>query len=159
MLCLSRKRMVVTKDQPHGPGRSVPMFIVVECEDHSAIQAPQRLCDYIRTNFKGFHSESYHITNQRCRVREYVLQLIKLSERMHRVLKVMDELSLFLNHSTYCVKKGIQISIVWLLSKTLLTSSHKQSAILCQRPRTRLQSGLSPKMGTRSREDLSCGKI
>ena len=30
--------MVVTKDRPHGPGRSVPMFIVVECEDHSAIQ-------------------------------------------------------------------------------------------------------------------------
>ena len=29
--------MVVTKDRPHGPGRSVPMFIVVECEDHSAI--------------------------------------------------------------------------------------------------------------------------
>ena len=32
--------MVVTKDRPHGPGRSIPMFIVVECEDHSAIQAP-----------------------------------------------------------------------------------------------------------------------
>ena len=41
MLCLSRKRMVVTKDRPHGPGRSVLMFIVVECEDHSAIQEPQ----------------------------------------------------------------------------------------------------------------------
>ena len=41
MLCLSRKRMVVTKDRPQGPGRSVLMFIVVECEDHSAIQAPQ----------------------------------------------------------------------------------------------------------------------
>ena len=40
MLCLSRKRMVVTKDRPLGPGHSVPMFIVVECEDHSAIQAP-----------------------------------------------------------------------------------------------------------------------
>ena len=26
MLCLSRKRIVVTKDQPHGPGLSVPMF-------------------------------------------------------------------------------------------------------------------------------------
>ena len=33
--------MVVTKDRPHGPGRSVPMFIVDECEDHLAIQAPQ----------------------------------------------------------------------------------------------------------------------
>ena len=43
MLCLSRKRMVVSKDQPHGPGRSVPMIIVVECEDHSAIQAPHVL--------------------------------------------------------------------------------------------------------------------
>ena len=32
--------MVATKDRPHGPGRSVPMLIVVECEDHSAIQAP-----------------------------------------------------------------------------------------------------------------------
>ena len=32
--------MVVTKDRPLGPGRSIPMFIVVECEDHSAIQAP-----------------------------------------------------------------------------------------------------------------------
>ena len=40
MLCLSRKRIVVTKDRPHGPRRSVTMFIVVECEDHSAIQAP-----------------------------------------------------------------------------------------------------------------------
>ena len=47
MLCLSRKRMVVTKDRPHGPGRSVPMFIVVECEDHSAIQAPLRLSNLI----------------------------------------------------------------------------------------------------------------
>ena len=41
MLCLSRKRMVVTKDRPHDPGHSVTMLIVVECEDHSAIQAPQ----------------------------------------------------------------------------------------------------------------------
>ena len=40
MLCLSQKRMVVNKDWPHGPGPSVPMFIVVECDDHSAIQAP-----------------------------------------------------------------------------------------------------------------------
>ena len=32
--------MVITKDRPHGPGRSVPMYIVVKCEDHSAIQAP-----------------------------------------------------------------------------------------------------------------------
>jgi len=32
--------MVVTKDRPHGPGHSIPMFIVVECEDHLAIQAP-----------------------------------------------------------------------------------------------------------------------
>ena len=32
--------MVVTKDRPHGPGRSVAMLIVVECEDHSAIQVP-----------------------------------------------------------------------------------------------------------------------
>ena len=32
--------MVVTKDRPHGSGRSVPMLIVVKCEDHSAIQAP-----------------------------------------------------------------------------------------------------------------------
>ena len=32
--------MVVSKDRPHGPGHSVPMLIVVECEDHSAIQAP-----------------------------------------------------------------------------------------------------------------------
>ena len=32
--------MVVTKDRPHGPGRSIPTSIVVECEDHSAIQAP-----------------------------------------------------------------------------------------------------------------------
>ena len=32
--------MVATKDRPHGPGRSVPMLIVVKCEDHSAIQAP-----------------------------------------------------------------------------------------------------------------------
>ena len=32
--------MVATKDRPHGPGCSVPMLIVVECEDHSAIQAP-----------------------------------------------------------------------------------------------------------------------
>ena len=45
MLCLSRKRMVVTKDRPHGPGRSVPIFIVVECEDHSAIQAPEKMLD------------------------------------------------------------------------------------------------------------------
>ena len=42
MLCLSRKRIVVIKDWPHGPGRSVTMFIVVECEDHSAIQAPKK---------------------------------------------------------------------------------------------------------------------
>ena len=28
--------MVITKDRPHGPGRSIPMFIVVKCEDHSA---------------------------------------------------------------------------------------------------------------------------
>ena len=34
--------MVVTKDGPHGPGHNVPMFIVVKCEDHSAIQAPHR---------------------------------------------------------------------------------------------------------------------
>ena len=34
--------MVVTKDRPHGPGRSEPMFIVVECEDHLAIQAPPK---------------------------------------------------------------------------------------------------------------------
>ena len=27
-------------DRPHGPGHSLSMFIVVECEDHSAIQAP-----------------------------------------------------------------------------------------------------------------------
>ena len=27
----------------HGPGRSVPMLIVVKCEDHSANQAPQVL--------------------------------------------------------------------------------------------------------------------
>ena len=47
MLCLSRKRIVVTKDWPHGPGRSVPMFIVVECEDHSAIQAPQHTPSHI----------------------------------------------------------------------------------------------------------------
>ena len=33
--------MVVNKDRPLGPGRSVLMIIVVECEDHSAIQAPQ----------------------------------------------------------------------------------------------------------------------
>ena len=39
--------MVVTKDEPHGPGCSVPMFIVVECEDHSAIQAPLRLSNLI----------------------------------------------------------------------------------------------------------------
>ena len=39
MLCLSQKRIVVTKDRPHGPGHSVPMLIVVEREDHSAIQA------------------------------------------------------------------------------------------------------------------------
>ena len=32
--------MVITKDRPHGSGRSIPMFIEVECEDHSAIQAP-----------------------------------------------------------------------------------------------------------------------
>ena len=32
--------MVITKDRPHSPGHSVPMFIVVECEDHSAIQVP-----------------------------------------------------------------------------------------------------------------------
>ena len=35
--------MVVTKGRPQGPGRSVVMFIVVECEDHSAIQAPCHL--------------------------------------------------------------------------------------------------------------------
>ena len=35
--------MVVTKDQPHGPGRSIPMLIVVECEDHLAIQAPHKI--------------------------------------------------------------------------------------------------------------------
>ena len=39
--------MVVTKDRPHGPGRSIPMFIVVECEDHSAIQAPLPWPDYL----------------------------------------------------------------------------------------------------------------
>ena len=33
--------MVITKDQPHGTGRSILRFIVVKCEDHSAIQAPQ----------------------------------------------------------------------------------------------------------------------
>ena len=43
--------MVVTKDRPLGPGRSVLMFIVVECEDHSAIQAPQgALNSYIMLN-------------------------------------------------------------------------------------------------------------
>ena len=35
--------MVVAKDRPHGPRRSVPKSIVVECEDHSAIQAPQNV--------------------------------------------------------------------------------------------------------------------
>ena len=45
MLCLSQKRMVVTKDRPLGPGRSVPMFIIVECEDHSAIQTPYKFSD------------------------------------------------------------------------------------------------------------------
>ena len=35
--------MVVTKDRPPGPGHSVPMLIVVECEDHLAIQAPHSL--------------------------------------------------------------------------------------------------------------------
>ena len=33
--------MVFTKDRPLGPGRSILMFIVVECQDHSAIQAPR----------------------------------------------------------------------------------------------------------------------
>ena len=33
--------MVATKDRPHGPGRSVPMLIVVDGEDHLAIQAPR----------------------------------------------------------------------------------------------------------------------
>ena len=37
--------MVVTKDRTHGPGRSVSMFIVGECEDHLAIQAPQIIND------------------------------------------------------------------------------------------------------------------
>ena len=41
MLCLSRKRMVVTKDRPHGPGHGAAyQCSLVECEDHSAIQAP-----------------------------------------------------------------------------------------------------------------------
>ena len=43
--------MVFTKDQPHGPGRSVPMFIVVKCEDHSAIQAPVKEQEYIIKDF------------------------------------------------------------------------------------------------------------
>ena len=52
MLCLSQKRMVVTKDQPHSPGRSVQMFIEVECEDHSAIQAPppKKKFNYLKIN-------------------------------------------------------------------------------------------------------------
>ena len=59
MLCLSRKRMVVTKDRPHGPGRSVPMLIVVECEDHSAIQAPLQgdQYDYVSTTWCGWNYE------------------------------------------------------------------------------------------------------
>ena len=61
--CLSRKRMVVTKDRPHGPGCSVPMFNVVECEDHSAIQAPlkqgfYRLVSFTNLLLKG----KYHCT-------------------------------------------------------------------------------------------------
>ena len=43
--------MVVTKDRPHGPGCSVPMFIVVECEDHSAIQAPKAFGTFIISTF------------------------------------------------------------------------------------------------------------
>ena len=46
--------MVVTKDLPHGPGRNIPMFIVVECEDHSAIQAPlntKRVSNWIDSCF------------------------------------------------------------------------------------------------------------
>ena len=45
--------MVVTKDQPHSPGRSVQMFIEVECEDHSAIQAPpppKKKFNYLKIN-------------------------------------------------------------------------------------------------------------
>ena len=38
--------MVITKDQPHGPVRSVSIFIVVECEDHSAFQAPHYISRY-----------------------------------------------------------------------------------------------------------------
>ena len=41
MVCLSRKRIVITKDSPHGPGHSVAyQCSKVECEDHSAIQTP-----------------------------------------------------------------------------------------------------------------------
>ena len=36
----SEKEFDVTKARTHSPGCSVPMF-KVECEDHSAIQAPQ----------------------------------------------------------------------------------------------------------------------
>ena len=45
--------MLVTKDRPHGSGRSVLMFSVVECEDHSAIQAPWafRVYTYIVGSF------------------------------------------------------------------------------------------------------------
>ena len=39
--------MVITKDQPLGPGQSVLKFIVAKCEDHSAIQVPPSKCKLI----------------------------------------------------------------------------------------------------------------
>ena len=54
--------MVVTKDRPHGPGRSVLMFIIVKCEDHSAIQAPQISLEI--PGFESWNEENIFVQNE-----------------------------------------------------------------------------------------------
>ena len=50
----SEKEFDITKARTHGPGRSILMF-KVECEDHSAIQAPQfRLVRLVIDLWVGF---------------------------------------------------------------------------------------------------------
>ena len=60
MICLSQKRIVSTKDQPHGIAYKCSK---VECEDHSAIQAPHVSICYLWSSMKVYLQMHWHITD------------------------------------------------------------------------------------------------
>ena len=92
MLCLSRKRMVITKDRPHGPGPSVPVFIVVECEDHSAIKAPRKGINGLKSLSITMTTLPYHkllVTYYLTKVAQIIGNILSCFEKPHSYVKLL----------------------------------------------------------------------